>query len=131
MAIVFAYNVMVARKSEIGAKYPGGLAQFRSDWVTRPGRWREDEHLLVQSSMGGSDFRDVTERLNALGVDVLLTDQSVPPDENVKRCEWLDWDVYKRWEFKLPNGFVQTHKVARHWLRGTEPGDTAEFTSRR
>jgi len=28
MAIVFAYNVMVVRKSEISAKYPGGLAQL-------------------------------------------------------------------------------------------------------
>lgn len=130
MAIVFAYNVMVVRKSEIDAQYPGGLAQFRLDWMKRRGLWREDEYLLVRSSMG-SDFRDVAERLKALGVDVLVTDESVPPGENVKRCSWIDWDVYERREIRSPSGFVQVHEVARHWLRGTDPGETTDFTPRR
>jgi hypothetical protein len=77
MAIVFAFNVLIVRKSEIDPQFPGGLAQFRLDWITRPRRWREDEYLLVQSSMG-FDFRDVAERSKALGVEVLVTDESVP-----------------------------------------------------
>jgi hypothetical protein len=127
MAIIFAFNVMIVRKSEIDAQYPGGLAQFRLDWITRPKRWREDEYLLVQSSMG-SGFRDVAERLKALGVDVLVTNESVPPGENVKRCSWLDWDVYERREIRSPSGFVQVHEVTRHWLRGTDPGETPDFS---
>jgi hypothetical protein len=127
MAIIFAFNVMIVRKSEIDARYPGGLAQFRLDWITRPGRWREDDYLLVQSLMG-SGFRDAAERLKALGVDVLVTNESVPPDENVKRCSWLDWDVYERREIRSPSGFVQVHEVTRHWLRGTDPGETTDFS---
>jgi hypothetical protein len=131
MAIVFAFNVMIVRKSEIDAQYPGGLAQFRLDWIERPRRWREDEYLLVLSSMwGGSEFRDLAERLKALGVDVLFTDESVPPGENVKRCSWLDWDVYERREIRLPSGDVMVHEVVRHWLRGTDPGETTDFTPR-
>jgi hypothetical protein len=129
MAIVFAFNVMIIRKSEIDAQYPGGLAQFRLDWITRPGQWRQDEYLLVQSSMGLLS-RDVAERLKALGVDVFLTDESVPPSENVKRCSWLDWDVYERREIRSPSGFVHVHEVARHWLRGTDPGETTDFARR-
>lgn len=127
MAIVFLFNVLVVRKNEIDAKYPGGLAQFRLDWMTKPKRWREDEHLLFQSSMGGDFFKNVTERLRSLGVKVLLTDESVPPAKVVERCGWLDWDIYERLVHKSPDGFVQTHEVARFWLRGTEPGDTADF----
>ena len=126
MAIIFLFNVMVARKSEVDAKYPGGMTQFRSEWMVKPGRWREDGHLLVCSSMGGG-FRDVAERLKALGVDVLITNESVPPAENVGRCGWLDWDVYERREIKSGDGFVQVHEVTRHWLRGTEPGKTMDF----
>jgi hypothetical protein len=52
MAIIFLFNVMVVRKGEVETMYPGGLAQFRSDWVVRPGHWRDDEHLLAYSSKG-------------------------------------------------------------------------------
>ena len=94
--------------------------------MIKPKRWREDEYVLFQSSMGGSFFKDVTERLRSLGVDVLLTDESVPPAKIVERCDWLEWDIYERRD-KSPNGFVQTYEVPRFWLRGTEPGDTADF----
>jgi hypothetical protein len=126
MAIIFWFNVVVARKSEIEAKYPGGLAQFRSEWMPKPRLWREDNHLLARSAMG-AELKDVAERLKSLGVDVLTTNESVPPAENVKRCGWLDWDVYERREIKSPNGFVQVHEVTRHWLKGTEPGETFDF----
>jgi hypothetical protein len=92
MAIIFACNVMVVRKSEIDGKCRGGMTRFRSDCMVKPGRWREDDHLLVSSSMGG-DFKEVAERLKSLGVDVLITDESVPPVENVKGCGWIEWDV--------------------------------------
>ena len=126
MAIIFLFNVMVVRKNEIDTKYPGGLTQFRSDWMKRPRRWREDEHLLACSSMG-FDFKDAGERLRALGVELLVTDESVPPEENVKLCSWLAWDIYERIEIKSPGGFVQIHEVPRHWLKGTEPGETSDF----
>jgi hypothetical protein len=130
MAIVFAFNVMIVRKSEIDAQYPGGLAQFRLDWIARSRRWREDEYLLVLSSMGTEDFRDLAERFKALGVDVFFTNESVPPSENVKRCTWLDWDVYERREIRLPSGEVMVLEIPRHWLRGTDPGETTDFTPR-
>jgi hypothetical protein len=31
IAIVFEFNVMLAPKSEIDSKYPGGVAEFRVD----------------------------------------------------------------------------------------------------
>lgn len=130
MAIIFLFNVMVVRKGEIDAKYPGGLARFRAECMPKPGQWREDEHLLAQSSMGGG-FVQVGERLKLLGVDVLFTNESMPPAENVKRCGWLDWDVYEHLEIKSPDGSVRIHEVPRHWLRGTEPGQTADFRQRR
>src|SRR5215831_4769535 len=127
MAIIFSCNAMVVRKSEIDGKYRGGMARFPSDYMVKPGRWREDDHLLVYSSMGG-DFKEVAERLKSLGVDVLITDESVPPVENVKRCGWIEWDVYERHEIKSREGaIVQVHEVTRDWLRGTGPGETFDF----
>jgi hypothetical protein len=126
MAIIFLFNMIVVRKSEVLAKYPGGLAQFRLDWMPKPRRWREDHHLLAYSSMGGVK-EEVVDRLRALGVDVLTTTELVPPAENVKRCPWLDWDICERIERMLPDGSIQFHDVPRHWLRGTEPGETLDF----
>ena len=127
MAIVFLFNVMVARKVEIDSKYPGGMPQFRSDWLARPPeRWCEDEHLLAFSSMGFY-FKNVADRLRSLGIDVLITDESVPPSENVKRCSWIEWDIHEKHEHKSPDGFVQVHEVPRHWLRGSPPGELAVF----
>jgi hypothetical protein len=129
MAVIFLFNVIVVRKSEVDAKYPRGLSQFRLDWMPKPRRWREDHHLLAHSSMGGKE--EVVDRLRALGVDVLTTNESVPPAENVKRCSWLDWDICERIEKKLPDGSIHFHDVPRHWLRGTEPGETMDFRPQR
>src|SRR5208337_2052134 len=61
MAIIFEFNVIVARKAEIDAKYPGGLAHFRVKWLARPpDRWCEDEHLLPSARWEGTTAKFAT-----------------------------------------------------------------------
>jgi hypothetical protein len=125
MAIILQFNVMLARKEEIGRIYLGGLAQFRQDWLNkRSENWCEDEHLLAFSSMGWS-LKEVAGKLQSLGVDLLQTDQTVKPAEVMSRCGWLDWDVYERIDRKLPEGTIFEQEVVRYWLRGSAPGEVA------
>jgi hypothetical protein len=131
MAIIFQFNVMLARKAEIDHKYPGGLPQFRCDWLVRPvERWCEDEHLLAFTSMGPY-FQEVAARLISFGIDVLQTNETIPPAEIVSRCDWLDWDVHHRTERKLPGGSSFAQEVIQYWLKGTEPGEVAHFERRK
>ena len=126
MAIIFEFNVMLARKSEIDSMYPGGLNQFRLDWLENPPeRWCEDQHLLAFNSMG-SDFKPVYESLLKYGIDVLAASQSTPPDEIVSRWKWLAFDTEKR-EMALPSGGSLSFEVPRYWLKGETPGETAYF----
>jgi hypothetical protein len=130
MAIVLQFNVIIARKAEIGAKYPGGMAQFRIDWLIKPPeRWCEDEYLLAFSSMGNY-FRDVYESLRSFDIDVFATSEVQPPEENASRCGWLDWNVYRTEERGLPPRVMKID-VVQYWLRGHEPGDVVPFARRK
>ncbi len=129
MAIIFEFNVIVARKAEIDAKYPGGLAHFRVKWLARPpDRWCEDEHLLAFSSMGGY-YSQVHDDLRAAGIDVLEADELVRPEQITARCGWLDWSIHSREERVTPTG-VTLLNVVQYWLRGTEAGEVAQFKRR-
>ena len=120
MAIIIEFNVIVSRKTEIDAKYPGGLAQFRADWLVRPPeRWGEDEHLLGFCSMAGY-YENVGKRLLACGIDVFETSEGEDPEHIVSRCGWLGCDV-QSWD--------DGHFV-RCWLKGCEPGEVAPFMPR-
>src|SRR5262249_2532301 len=71
MAILLRFNLFVARKSSIEAKYPGGLEQFRADWMNdRPGEKPngEDGHLVGCCTMGWY-YADVMEKLIACGLE--------------------------------------------------------------
>jgi hypothetical protein len=127
MAIILAFNVLVARKTEIDEKYPGGGSQFRSDWLKKKW-WCEDEHLIAFSAMGPY-LNEVAEQLKSLRVDILQTNESVPPAEIVARCGWLDWDVHGRRERRDAKGevcFIQ--EIPKHWLKGSAPGDVAPWS---
>jgi hypothetical protein len=127
MAIVFIFNVLVARKAEIDSDYPGGLVQFRSDWLVRPiERWCEDEHLIAFSSMG-SHFESVASRLKSCGIDILQTDESVLPAIVAACCPWLDWDIHDKIERKVGDDEVWIQEIPRFWLKGHEPGEVAVF----
>jgi hypothetical protein len=130
LAIIFEFNVMLARKFEIDSKYPGGLAQFSADWLEKPPeRWCVDEQLLAFSSMG-SYFEPVYESLLACGVDVLRASEATSPDEILSRWNWLAFDTEKR-THEIPGHGVFIREVPRFWLRGEEPGETAQFLQRR
>jgi hypothetical protein len=129
LAIVFEFNVMLARKSEIDSRYPGGLTQFSVDWLEKPPeRWCEDEHLLAFSSMG-SYFKAVYKSLLECGVDVLGANQSTPPDEVVSRWNWLAFDTEKC-QRELPGSGVMFFEIPRYWLKGEQPGEKAHFSRR-
>jgi hypothetical protein len=126
MAIIFQFNVIVARKAAIDAKYPGGLAQFRVQWLAKPPeRWCEDEHLLAFTSMGAYYGR-VRDDLRAAGIDVLETNETVPPGQIISRCGWLDWNIHHKLERAHPGGSTVLD-VVQYWLRGSEPGEVAQF----
>lgn len=130
MAIIFEFNVIVVRKMEIDAKYPGGLAHFRSQRLALPpDRWCEDEHLLAFSSMG-SYLREVGDSLRAAGVDVLETNETEPPERIMLRCGWLERNVKSTVKRPMPKGSM-TLSIVQYWLRGTEPGEVAQFARRR
>ena len=70
MAIALAFNFLVIRKTAISEKYPGGIEQFRKDWLKpRPRRapTGEDDHLFGFYSMG-SYYQDVVDRLFEVGI---------------------------------------------------------------
>jgi hypothetical protein len=126
MAIIFQFNVIVARKAEIDAKYSGGLAHFRVQWLAKPPeRWCEDEHLLAFSSMG-AHYGQVRDALRAAGIDVVETSEAAPPDQVISRCGWLDWNIHHKLERPYPGGLTVLD-VAQYWLRGGEPGEVAPF----
>jgi len=130
MAIILVFNVMLARKAEIDAKYPGGLAQFRNDWLVKPPeRWCEDEHLLGFSSMGNY-FEQVLTRLLDCGTDVCVTNETVLPEQIISKWDWIECDVGTRDRRADPPGAGAGYMV-RYWLKGTEPGETAVFGRRR
>lgn len=129
MAIIFYFNFIVARKAEIDAKYPGGLAHFRVQWLAKPPeRWCEDEHLLAFSSMGTS-YSQVRDDLRAAGIDVLEADETVPPGQIISRCGWLDWNIHHKQERAIAGG-VTVLNVVQYWLRGSESGEVAQFKRR-
>lgn len=108
MAIEVVFYVLVARKSEIDGKYPGGIEQFRFDWGSTS---LEDEHLLAYSDMGSDPRDDVATALREYDIDVFRTDS----------LEWIrehiDW--------------LECQKIGSCcfiWLRGSEPGDLEFFS---
>lgn len=130
MAIIFQFNVIVARKAEIDAKYPGGLAQFRLRWLAKsPERWCEDEHLLAFTSMG-AHYGGVRDDLRAEGIDVLETNETVPPAQIISRCGWLDWNIHHKLERAFPGGVRVSLDVVQYWMRGSEPGEVAQLKRR-
>jgi len=132
MAIIFLFNVMVIRKSEINSKYPGGLAHFLDDWLAKKHMdpWCEDEHLIAFSSMVGI-WGGVEAELRSLGIDVLCASQNTSPHEICSCCDWLDWDIYERIDRELQDGTIFSQEVERYWLKGTEPGEVVRDYSRR
>lgn len=114
MAIQLLFNFIVARQFEIDAKYPGGWAKFKSDWVTNPERkpGLADEHLVAYSSMG-SDDSDVFAELARFQISVAAGSAGAGSDPAV---DWLETGV-------LNEGSIG-------WLKGTEPGEVAWFNSR-
>ena len=129
MAIEFVFNVIVARKSEIDANYPGGFVQFGVDWLVKPPeRWCEDQHLIAFSSMGNY-FQAVYSSLVACGVDVLTSNESKPPGEVVSRWNWLAVDT-RECRRDLPDGSVIVFDIPRYWLKGEQPGETVNTFSR-
>jgi hypothetical protein len=128
MAIGFDFNVIVARKAEMESKYPGGLSQFRIDWLAKPPeRWCEDEYLLTFSSMGAY-YDKVRDQLRSHGIDVLETSEARTPEEIKLRCDWLDGDSEALGP--VPVGATGSYGI-RYWLKGTEPGETAQFSKKR
>ena len=128
MAIALEFNVMLARKAEIESKYPGGLGQFRVDWLVKPPeRWCEDDHLLGFCSMGGY-YHNVRASLRSCGVDVLDTCETDAPAEIKSRCDWLDCDPAPLVE--VPLGASGSYGI-RYWAKGSEPGETARFARKR
>ncbi len=129
MAIILEFNVILSRKAEIDAKYPGGLAQFRIDWLAKPPeRWCEDEHLLGFSSMAGY-YEKVGKRLLANGIEVCETSEAEDPEHIASRCGWLECDAQSRDNRLIPKGAGAGYLV-RYWLKGSEPGNVAPFMPR-
>jgi hypothetical protein len=119
------FNVIIARKTEIEAKYPGGLSQFRIDRLTKPPeRWCEDQCLLSFSSMGAY-YGKVRDTLLASGIDVLETSESNTPETIKGRCNWLDCDSEPLGS--IPDGATASYGI-RYWLKGTEPTETVRFS---
>lgn len=128
MAVMLEFNVILVRKSELDAKYPGGLGQFRIDWLVKPPeRWCEDEHLLGFSSMGGY-YSNVRSRLLSCGADVLDCSEADTPAQMKSRCNWLDCDSAPI--RTAPIGATGSWGI-RYWLRGSEPGEIARFERKR
>ena len=116
MAIVLEFNVILARKTEIEAKYPGGMSQFSLDWLTKPPeRYCEDEHLVGFSSMG-SYYNKVILCVQTHGIEVFQTSETEKPEDMKRRCEWIDNDYHP--------------PMIRCWLKGTEAGNVARFLPR-
>ena len=125
MAVMLEFNVILVRKAEIDTKYPGGLSQFRIDWLVKPPeRWCEDEHLIGFSSMGGY-YDKVRTSLKSCGAEVLDCSQADSPERMKSQCDWLDCDFEPLVE--VPLGASGSYGI-RYWLKGFEPGETVGFS---
>ena len=127
MAVILLFNVILVRKAEINAKYPGGLGRFRIDWLVKPPeRWCEDEHLLAFSSMGNY-YDKVRASLKSCGADVLDCSMADPPERMRSLCAWLESDAVP---FLEPRKDGSSGYEVRCWLKGCEPGETAKFSKK-
>ena len=116
MAIALEFNVILARKTEIEAKYPGGLSQFSLDWLIKPPeRYCEDDHLIGFSSMA-SYYDKVLHSMQTHGIEVFVTSESEELEDMKRRCEWINNDYHP--------------PMIRCWLKGTEAGKVARFHPR-
>jgi hypothetical protein len=114
LAIVLEFNVIIVRKIEIQEKYPGGLAQFREDWLVKPPeRCCEDADLVAFSSMGWY-FDKVFDRVKGLAIDVCATSQSFDSDAARDSCAWIEWS--------------RQGPLVRCWLKGSEAGPDERFS---
>jgi len=95
MAVVIRFNSLIVRKSNIDAKYSGGLAKYRQDVLPDELTFYEDHHLAVAFSMGGPwPYRDdllqncgLVYEHNGQVVDFTPANQLDGVDS---RCDWLE-----------------------------------------
>jgi len=97
MAIAVSFGFLIIRKSSIDNKYPGGITQFRQDWLPRR-RNRpltgEDEDLFGFYSMGGG-MRPLIDSLEEAGFSTIETQPSPDlafgtiTDSFLASCDWL------------------------------------------
>jgi len=106
MAIVIRFNLVVFPKASIEANYPGGLSQFRADWVGSA----EDDHLIAFTDMARHTIEDAltTEVFKSLPVAFGHGLKGI-----VHGGDFLSWTAWC--------GIILC------WLKGTLPGDAADF----
>ena len=127
MALAVSFGFLIIRKEAISSRYPGGIDQFRQDWIpelrNRP-RTGEDDQLFGFYSMG-SYYYEAVERLREVGI----VDQLDKPSPDVAsgdiiggfhaQCDWLRLETYEG-EVNGQSGF------AICWVKDSEQGEVVE-----
>jgi len=98
----------------IEGKYPGGWAQFKTDYADRVAF---DEHLVRYCSGNPNDIEAMIDTLDALGFETIAESDGQP-------C-WQDCCVVDHFgRTTLPCGWLQLARDYRNaFLKGTEPGE--------
>jgi hypothetical protein len=116
MAIAMEFFNIIVPKALIGAKYPGGVAQYEKDGGPT---FLEDEYLTRGGAMNWFDVEMIIRQLEKFGfrhldesgksVDIVVVDMLRGP---MTPCDWIEFD----------SGI----DGPRCWLRGTAAGNLSK-----
>jgi len=127
MTVAVSFGFLIIRKSSIENQYPGGITQFRQEWIPKQRKrpvTGEDEHLFGFYSMGGGTSL-LIEKLKSVGFS---TEETQPSPDLVfgtvttgllAPCDWLQIE-----ELAEPLGGREPFMVC--WLVGSKRGEIVE-----
>jgi hypothetical protein len=100
-------------------KYPGGWAQFKTDYADRVAF---DEHLVRYCSGSPNDIEAIVEKLHALGFETIV--------ESDGHAYWKDCCVVEHFGKITPLRLVAACQgLSQRLPQGTEPGEVVDQPS--